>query len=104
MLNVSKLSLVQKSARVIEKGERRMETSRDCTVDGPEVPNPIRSTLRESSVKLSNFNSVSKLSWRPNTKDYENFCSALKMTADPNEFSGGLPCVSNAVVLFTSTR
>ena len=50
-----------KSARVIEKGESRMETSRDCTVDGPEVPNPIRSTLRESSVKLSNFNSVSKL-------------------------------------------
>ena len=40
-----------KSARVIEKGESRMETSRDCTVDGPEVPNPIRSTLRESSVK-----------------------------------------------------
>ena len=51
-----------KSSRVIEKGESRMETSRDCTVDGPEVPNPIRSTLRESR----NFNSVSKLSWRPN--------------------------------------
>ena len=51
-----------KSARVIEKGESRMETSRDCTVDGPEVPNPIRSTRgKNQQISIQSQNLVGDL-------------------------------------------